>query len=367
VQRGVRVKLQPGTTWESLAVMSPGQIRAADLFPRGFMPLPHAKQPEGGMVFPPSTIDEILSQTGRDLARFDIDFDLPERFAPEFPPAIFLTTRPELGDVSQGQVVTTHNFYTLFKDKLNPKQLDGLRLLVSPFAEQQFNLIDDRRSAAPQLGVSCFDCHVNGHANGAFHLVQDIRPQEQRNRVDTVSLRGLAVQQLFGSQRALMSVEDFTEFEQRTAYFDGDLARAALKGINPLDRGSQVANMAEMQRILDFPPAPELDDFGMLNHMATAAERRGEALFHGKARCAECHSGASFTDSLTHDLHLEQFFTERTVNDQVANGDGPINTFTLRGIKESPPYFHDGRMLTLDDTVEFFNLVLGLRLTAAEN
>ena len=43
-----------------------------------------------------------------------------------------------------------------------------------------------------------------------------------------------------------------------------------------------------------------------------------------------------------------------------------MKTFTLRGIKESPPYFHDGRCLTLEDTVEFFNLVLGTKLTQEE-
>jgi cytochrome c peroxidase len=59
-----------------------------------------------------------------------------------------------------------------------------------------------------------------------------------------------------------------------------------------------------------------------------------------------------------HDLKLERFTQEP--------GDGPIKTFTLRGIKDSPPYLHDGRALTLEDTVEFFNLVLGLRLTQAE-
>jgi cytochrome c peroxidase len=46
--------------------------------------------------------------------------------------------------------------------------------------------------------------------------------------------------------------------------------------------------------------------------------------------------------------------------------DGPIKTFTLRGIKDSPPYLHDGRLLTLADTIEFFNLVLGLKLTREE-
>ena len=34
--------------------------------------------------------------------------------------------------------------------------------------------------------------------------------------------------------------------------------------------------------------------------------------------------------------------------------------------KEGPPYLHDGRALTLEDTVEFFNLVLGVKLSERE-
>jgi len=49
-----------------------------------------------------------------------------------------------------------------------------------------------------------------------------------------------------------------------------------------------------------------------------------------------------------------------------ASADGPIKTFPLRGIKDSPPYLHDGRLLTLEDTAEFFNLVLGLKLSGQE-
>ncbi|HEX2688879.1 MAG TPA: hypothetical protein VHN14_19785, partial [Kofleriaceae bacterium] len=334
--------------------------------PAGFLPLPHPKQLEGGMLFPHFVIEKTRAQTGRNLQRFDLEFDFPDHVLPEFPPAIFLTTRPDLGDVSQGELVTTQNFHRLFKDKLNPKQLDGLRLLVFPFAQQQFNLTDDRRSAEPQLGVACFDCHTNGHTNGATHLVGDIRPQEQRNRIDTTSLRGVNIQERFGSQRALSSVEDFTEFEQRGAYFDADIGKAALKGVNTLDRASQVHHMGEMQKLLDFPPAPKLDVFGRLNSRATAAELRGEALFHGKAHCIECHSGPHFTDNSMHDLQLERFFEPRVINDLVANQDGPIKTFPLRGIKESPPYFHDGRLITLEDTIEFFNLVLELKLTQPE-
>lgn len=367
VQEGVRVRLPEGVTWEYLASLSPEEVRAYGLFPAGFLPLPHPLHGVGGMLFPEVVIDETLEQTGRDLTRFDVDFDLPQHLLPEFPPAIFLTTRPDLGDVSQGQLVTTDNFYELFKCILNPKQLDGLRLLLTPFAQQQFNLIDDRRSEHPSLGVACFDCHANGHTNAATHLVGDIRPQELRHRIDTVSLRGVNVQQIFGSQRALNSVEDFTEFEQRAAYFDGDPVLATKKGINPLDRATQVHHMAEFQSILDFPPAPHLDVDGLLDpELATAAELRGQELFFGKAQCGDCHSLPHYTDHAMHDLRVERFYEPVEINGRLANADGPIKTFTLRGIKESPPYMHDGRLLTLEDTIEFFNLVLELQLSTAE-
>jgi len=86
---------------------------------------------------------------------------------------------------------------------------------------------------------------------------------------------------------------------------------ATKKGVNALERGSQVHDMAEFQELLDFPPAPKLGLDGKLDpRLASEAEMRGQ--------------------------------------------------------KESPPYLNDGRLLTLDDTVEFFNLVLETHLTAQE-
>ncbi len=67
-----------------------------------------------------------------------------------------------------------------------------------------------------------------------------------------------------------------------------------------------------------------------------------------------------------HNLQAERFFKPVTINNMRAIGDGPIKPFPLRGIKDSPPYLHGGRLLTLDDTVEFFNLILGVRLTPDE-
>ena len=134
------------------------------------------------------------------------------------------------------------------------------------------------------------------------------------------------------------------------AYFNGDPIHAMKKGFTIIPR-VQVAHMAQMQNMFDFPPAPELSPSGRLDpRQATPNELRGEQVFHG--------SGPAFLDHQMHDLRVDRFTKEP--------GDGPIKTFTLRGIKDSPPYLHDGRLLTLEDTVEFFNLVLSTKLTPEE-
>jgi cytochrome c peroxidase len=93
---------------------------------------------------------------------------------------------------------------------------------------------------------------------------------------------------------------------------------------------------------------------------------RGQTLFFGKAQCGSCHPAPYYTDNSMHNLKVERFYQTQMINGLVATAQGPIKTFSLRGIKESPPYLHDGRLLTLEDTVEFFNLILETNLTAQE-
>jgi cytochrome c peroxidase len=128
---------------------------------------------------------------------------------------------------------------------------------------------------------------------------------------------------------------------------------------SPIGSMEPASHRAQAQNIFDFPPAPKLNRFDRLNaKKATEQERRGEKLFFGKAQCATCHPVPFYLDHQMHDLHLEEFVDEP--------GDGPIKSFTLRGIKDSPPYLHDGRCLPLEDTVEFFNFVLEINLTKEE-
>ena len=234
---GPTARLPQGLDWDALGSMSPDEIRAKDVFPYKALPHPGQGGGLGGQVFPQTQIEMFPR-----LERYDIEFDLPNAFLPEFPPAMYLQTRPELGDVSRGEVVSINNYYRLFKDILTPVQLDGLRLLLTPFPQEEFNPTDDRKSAEPSLGVTCFDCHTNGHTSGAFHINPDARPEQRRIRLDTVSLRGLFAQQIHGSKRSLRSVEDFTEFEQRTAYFNGDQIHAFQEGRQHLGSHPRVAH-----------------------------------------------------------------------------------------------------------------------------
>src|SRR5690606_29152853 len=132
--------------------------------------------------------------------------------------------------------------------------------------------------------------------------------------------------------------------------------------------GSQVHDMSEFQAILDFPPAPKLRvvDGKLDPRLATEQELRGQEVFFGRGQCFTCHVPPHYTDNTMHDLKLERFFEPSMANGAVMDQDGPIKTFPLRGIKDSPPYFHDGCLLTLEDTVEFFNIVLELQLEAQE-
>ncbi len=349
IMKGPVSRLPRGiASYEELAELPPEEIRSRDLFP--FKPLAHPLQSTAHMVFPPSWIEAHPQHE-----RIDVDMDIPEEYLPEFPPPLFLTTHKELGDVTNGREITFDNFYEIFDGLLTPEQMEGLKELLRPTPTTWFNQTNHRITEQPNKGVACLDCHVNGHTNGAFELAPDSRPILARLRVDTPSLRGNYNMMQLSSKRSIRSLDHFSEVEE---YFDGDPGMQ--QAIGPRAAKREVTNrMADFNAIVDFPPAPKLDPlYRLIPDKATESELRGEALFHGKASCAQCHYGPAFVDDYMHDLQVERFYVGRP--------EGPIKTFALRGIKDTPPYLHDGRLPTLRDTVEFFNLVLSLALTATE-
>src|SRR5690606_30081648 len=230
VQGGVRVLLPEDQTWESLANMTAQEIRDNNLLPEGFKPLPHVKQTAGGQVFPEVQIEAIAEQEQRDLRRFDVDFDLPDHLTPEFPPPIFLTTHPQLGDVSRGQVLTMRNHYEIMNGLLTPVQMEGLRILLTPFPQEEFNQTEDRKVAEQSRGGACLDCHTNFHSNAAFHLTPDLRPQGVRVTRGPPRRRGMFHQPILGSKRPRRQVAAIPDCAQNTAYFNCHHGSAARKG-----------------------------------------------------------------------------------------------------------------------------------------
>ena len=287
--------------------------------------------------------------------RIDVDHDFPDEYLPEFPPPMFLTTHRELGDVTNGREVTFSNYYEIFNGLLTAEQMEGLKELLKPTPTTWFNHTTHRVTEAPSAGVSCFSCHVNGHTNGAFELAPDSRPHLARLRVETPTMRGNYNLMQLSSKRSVRSMDHFAEIEE---YFDGD--PGMMQHIGPRSQQRSVTNrMGDFNAILDFPPAPKLGPlYKLIPSKATEEELLGERLFHGKAQCASCHYGPAFVDDYMHDLKVERFYKGRP--------EGPIKTFPLRGIKDSPPYLHDGRCPTLHDAVEFFNIVLELKLDKKE-
>ncbi|MCW5803008.1 MAG: cytochrome C [Deltaproteobacteria bacterium] len=336
-------------TWEAYNAQSPEEMKRGGAFP--WKPLDHPLHSTAHMLFPKQWTD-----VHPEHERFDVGFDIPDCFLPEFPPPIYLTTHPELGDVSRGVEITYANYYQMFDGLVTLEQMEGLRLLVTPFQTTWFNITQHRATEQPSTGVACFSCHVNGHTNGAIELAPDSRPNYARLRTDTPTMRGNYAQLVLSSKRSIRTMDHFAEVEE---YFDGDPSMMAAIGGRTLTK-PQTNRMGDFNSILDFPPAPKLDPLGrLIPSAATPAELRGEAVFNGKGKCATCHPPAQhFTDNSMHDLQLERFYAGRP--------EGVIKTFPLRGIKDSPPYFHDGRVLTLEDSVELFDIALALRLTAAE-
>jgi hypothetical protein len=335
-------------SFEALTALTPEEIKRRNLFP--YKPLAHPLQSTAHMLFPMMWVE-----AHPEHSRIDVDFDIPDSYLPEFPPPLFLTTHKELGDVTGGREVTLGNYYEIFDGLLTAEQMEGLKELLRPTPTTWFNHTEHRVTAEPSAGVSCFACHVNGHTNAAIELTPDSRPNEARLRVDTPTIRGNFNLMQLSLKRSIRSLDHFCEVEE---YFDGD--PGLMQAIGPRGVQRQITNrMGDFCAIIDNPPAPKLGPLmRLIPARASAAELRGEVLFHGRARCDTCHYGPQFADDYMHDLQVERFYKGRP--------EGPVKTFGLRGIKDSPPYLHDGRCPTLHDTVEFFNLVLELKLTPLE-
>ena len=308
VQDGGRVRLPANTSWDDLAGMTPGEIaRKACCRPASCRCRTSSSRPAGKC--------SRMRRSSRSGARRSQPAALRCRHGPAgaSQAGVSGTDFPHQSSGARrhlsGQLLTIRNFYELTVGLITPVQMEGLRLLLSPFPQEEFNQTEDRKVPEQSLGVACLDCHSNFHTNGAFHLTPDVRPQAARFRLDTTSLRGMFNQQIHGSKRSLRSVEDFTEFEQRTAYFNGDHVSATRKGVSarPAEPGRDDGADAEHDRL---PAGAEARSAGTsISDPGDRAGAGGRAGVPGQGQCGVCHiPQTAFMDNNMHDLKLERSY-----------------------------------------------------------
>ena len=128
------------------------------------------------------------------------------------------------------------------------------------------------------------------------------------------------------------------------------------------DDGVTAANLAKalasFERVLLRGDSP-VDRFRQKGERSalTAAELHGLWLYESKGMCWQCHSGKNFTDETFHNTgvtwggaDLGRFRVTKADADR-----GKYKTPSLRGVKLTAPYMHDGSLKTLDEVVEFYN------------
>jgi cytochrome c peroxidase len=107
-------------------------------------------------------------------------------------------------------------------------------------------------------------------------------------------------------------------------------------------------------------------------------ELQGFGIFVGKGGCVSCHGGWRFTDDSFHDIGLKSDDPGRSAVPGGAPGLPQFKTPSLREVRHTAPYMHDGSLATLADVVDHYagglvirpslatNLVRDLRLTDDE-
>ena len=85
--------------------------------------------------------------------------------------------------------------------------------------------------------------------------------------------------------------------------------------------------------------------------------KRGFVLFNGKAACADCHQGPSFTDFSFHDIGIarENDIGRARLFPTSLKLQHAFKVPTLRDIARRAPYMHDGSLPTLEAVVEEYN------------
>ena len=215
---------------------------------------------------------------------------------------------------------------------LDPVLLTGKRL---------FHSSDDPRMGKDQW-MSCNTCHFDGENDGQTWLLGFAGPR------NTSSLLGMGETLPLRWSGEWDEAAD-SEFAIRMDSFGTGLVAGEMHcSLAPPDctnyppHAGVSADLDALAAYINSLTIPLSPGHGEGQPLSAAAQR-GRALFEDAAvGCAACHPAPLYTDNLMHDVGTA------TADERI----GPsFNTPSLRGVYDSPPYFHDGSAATLYEAV----------------
>ncbi|MHC5540016.1 cytochrome c peroxidase, partial [Singulisphaera rosea] len=189
-------------------------------------------------------------------------------------------------------------------------------IVRTPAQRGEASFRDGRRSL--DRWMSCASCHTAGHTNGLnFDTQGDGGTGAAKN---TPSLLGVGQTAPYTWTGSFSKLGD--QIHQSII--------TSLRGSRVED--SVVEDLSEYLETLSPAPAPPKRD--------GAATGRGEAVFRAR-RCDTCHKPPFYTVDGVRDVGL----------DDGVGGHQRFNPPSLRGVRWSAPYFHDGRAVSLDQVL----------------
>ena len=151
-----------------------------------------------------------------------------------------------------------------------------------------------------------------------------------------------------------LSLSAFTSRLRRSASYRHEFAAAFGETPSATTAARALATYVRAQRVADAP----YDRYRAGDRSALSADAaRGLSLFRGRANCSSCHIGPNFTDEQFHNTgvswgsgDLGRFRVTRRAEDR-----GRFKTPTLRQLRLTSPYMHDGSFDNLDAVVDFYD------------
>ena len=270
----------------------------------------------------------------------------------------FMSRTVKIYDIG-GIVASTNNLApTLATNSVVTNELLALQVL---FGKQIFYNAEDTRMNRDSY-LSCASCHLDGGDDGRIWDFTN-RGEGLRNTITLIGRSGMGHGRVHWSAN-FDEIQDF-EHDIRGPFGGSGFMSDGLfnSGTRNTPLGDRKAGLspeldalaAYVSSLTNVNPSPLRASDGSLTPDGVA----GKSIF-ASLNCASCHTGNQFTDSsadILHDVGTIKPSSGQRLGQPLTG----IDTPSLKGIWETPPYFHDGSAATLTNVFDSTN---GLHGTA---